>query len=158
MAFFNELGKKISETGQTVVQKTKDTTESMRINGLISEEEQKIDQVYQQIGKAYYEGFRQSADPKFEEPMAWIDHAKERIAGYKEQLNLLKGLEICPTCNAAVPADATFCSACGSKMPPKQPQAAAGGQPAGETKFCAQCGAQISKAATFCNHCGAKQA
>lgn len=41
MAFFDEIGKKISQTGQGVVQKTKDMADVAKLNSLISEEEEK---------------------------------------------------------------------------------------------------------------------
>lgn len=51
MAFFDDLGKKLSQAGQTAVQKTKEITDIARINGLISDEEKKVNNNYYQIGK-----------------------------------------------------------------------------------------------------------
>lgn len=54
MAFFNNVGKVLTETGQGAVRKTKDLTETVRLNGAISEEEEKINALYSQIGEALY--------------------------------------------------------------------------------------------------------
>lgn len=47
MAFFDDLGKKITQTGQGVVQKTKDTAETIKLNGMISDEEKNIVNFYE---------------------------------------------------------------------------------------------------------------
>ena len=53
MAFFDELGKTLSMAGQAAVQKTKDVTETTRLNMTISEEEKNIKSLYLQIGELY---------------------------------------------------------------------------------------------------------
>ena len=45
MAFFDDLGKKISQAGQNAVQKTKEMTDIARINGMISDEEKKAEPI-----------------------------------------------------------------------------------------------------------------
>ena len=42
MAFLDVLGKKITQTGQDVVQKTKDTAEVIKYNSMVAEEERRI--------------------------------------------------------------------------------------------------------------------
>ena len=41
MAFFEDLGKKLSGVGQSAVQKTQNATDSIRLNNQINEEERK---------------------------------------------------------------------------------------------------------------------
>src|SRR5947209_2878748 len=59
----------------------------------------------------------------------------------------------CQKCQAAVPAGAQFCPACGA---PARPQvAAATAAPASDaTVFCAQCGAKNTPETKFCAQCG----
>ena len=51
MAFWSDLGKKISDTTQSVVEKTKTSTDTLRLNGLISDEERNVQRIYAEIGK-----------------------------------------------------------------------------------------------------------
>lgn len=50
--------------------------------------------------------------------------------------------KICPACQTSCPADATFCFACGTKLP--------------TAAFCAKCGARRMGNAVFCHACGTK--
>ena len=43
MAFFDELGKKVSEAGQKTLQKTKELSDTARLNSMLSDEERRID-------------------------------------------------------------------------------------------------------------------
>ena len=79
MAFFDELGKKISQTSQGVVQKTKDAAETLKINGLISDEEKRINALFVEIGKKYFELHSESFEPDFENMINGIKDAKSKI-------------------------------------------------------------------------------
>ena len=75
MAFLDEIGKKISQTGQDMMQKTKDTAESMKLNGAIADEEKRIQTLYLEIGKKYYELHAESYEPALEEEVLGIKDA-----------------------------------------------------------------------------------
>ncbi len=51
MAFFDTLGKTISEKGKEATQKAKVLAETMQLKGQISTEENNIQLAYQEIGK-----------------------------------------------------------------------------------------------------------
>ena len=53
MAFFDDLGKKLSQAGQSAVQKTKEVADIARLNSAIYDEEKRIDSNYLEIGKLY---------------------------------------------------------------------------------------------------------
>ena len=55
MAFFDDLGKRISNAGQGVAQSTKNFANITKLNSMITEEEKKVDGLFLQIGKMYYE-------------------------------------------------------------------------------------------------------
>lgn len=55
MTFFDQLSSKLSQTSQSAVQKTKDMAEVVRLNGQISERERRMEQLYREMGKRYYE-------------------------------------------------------------------------------------------------------
>ena len=86
MAFFDELGKKISQTSQGVVQKTKDTAEVIKLNGMISDEEKRINNLYTQI------------------------------EDLKQQIQHIKGVKVCNNCGAEIPENSMFCIGCGAKI------------------------------------------
>lgn len=148
MAFFDDIGKKISQTGQDMVQKTKDTAETMRLNSAISDEEKRIQSLYLEIGKRYFELHADDYDPQLEEPVLCVKEANTKIAGYTEQLNRIKGLVRCATCGADVPIGTPFCTGCGAKMPVVETAV----EPA--IRRCKKCGLPLPDGAGFCTNCG----
>ncbi len=147
MAFLDDLGKKISQTSQDVVQKTKDTAEILKLNSTISDEEKKLNNLYLQIGKIYYEKYKENPDDSLAALIDSVAQTQTRLYNLGEQVKRLKGMVSCQNCGAAVPYGAPFCSACGSKMNVHQ-------QPL--SNRCASCGTALSPDAAFCNVCGTK--
>ena len=145
MAFFEDLGKKITQTGQDVVQKTKDTAEVIKLNSMISEEEKIVNNLYNQVGERYYELHSQSCEQELKDMIMGIKEAKRRIEEYTEQIKKLKGIERCPNCGGEVQYGAPFCSSCGTRMTTHS-----------NVKQCTVCGANISEESAFCTNCGAK--
>ena len=150
MDFFDQIGNKISEESQSVVQKTKDAAETLKINILITDEEKKIEALYNQDGKAYYEKCSGNYDPEFEQFARKIGEALQVIEDHKFQLELLKEGKRCPKCDALVNKNSAFCTACGAKIEEDE-------QPVCPQKaVCSSCGKELSAGAAFCTACGAK--
>ena len=57
MAFFDQLGQKLTQTSQDAVKKTKDMAEAVRLNSAVADEGKKIEAAYREIGRLYYERF-----------------------------------------------------------------------------------------------------
>ena len=55
MSFFDKLGKTVTNTAHSVVEKTKSSTETIRLNGLINDEEKNINAAYLNMGRKYAE-------------------------------------------------------------------------------------------------------
>ena len=55
MAFFEELGKTLSDTGKEVATKAKALTETIQLKTQISAERTKLEEAYAAIGKQFYE-------------------------------------------------------------------------------------------------------
>ena len=144
MAFFDDLGKKLSQAGQTAIQKTKDMTDVARINGAIAEEEKKVNNTYFQIGKLYVAKYTAEHDADFAGMIAAIQDAEAKIRDYKQQVQDIKGVVRCEKCGAEVPRNTAFCSACGAQMT----------NMAQALIRCEGCGAMISKDLRFCTTCG----
>lgn len=149
MAFFDDLGKKISLAGQTAVQKTKEMTDIARINGAISDEEKKVNNNYFQIGKLYVAMHSADYESDFAGMIAAIKESEAKIRDYRQQIQDIKGVVRCEKCGAEVPSNVAFCSSCGAAMP-KQTTTVAD-----ENAIkCTGCGAMVSKNMRFCTSCG----
>ncbi len=118
MAFLDTLTKVISETGHTVVNKTRDIGEITKLTARVSELERKMDQIYKTIGKLYVEHYGDDPDEMFKNAVASIKDKQRRIAGYKEDIRVLRGIRKCTVCGAEVEAGSSFCSKCGAKVEP----------------------------------------
>jgi len=157
MAFFEDIGKKITQTGQDALTKTKNMTEAARLNGMISDEDRKITQMLTEIGKVYYN--LNSNDPG-DEYTSYISAIKESIAKktqFSEQVKKLKGVEKCPHCGQDVPYGVAFCSSCGNSIKtPQQADPASAAQPEQPAQRCPKCGAALAENASFCVCCGEK--
>ena len=81
MAFWSDLGKKISDTTQSVVEKTKTSTDTLRLNGLISDEERNVQRIYAEIGRKYMELHGADGDPDFAGLMQEYQTSKAKRPG-----------------------------------------------------------------------------
>lgn len=152
MAFFDDLGKKISQAGQTAVQKTKEMTDVARINGLISDEEKRVNNNYYQIGRLYVSIHQSDYENEFEGMILAIRDSEAKIQEYKQQIQDIKGVVRCEKCGAEVASNVAFCSSCGNPMP-TQAMAVVSDE---SIVKCANCGAELACGLTFCTECGTK--
>ena len=117
MDFFNKAKEKIAKTSGDVAKKAKDLAEVSKLNGQINANENSIKALYTEIGQYVFENLREDAPAEIAEKMNAIDKALEEIAGWKDEVMKLKGIQKCPQCNAEVDKDVAFCPSCGTKMP-----------------------------------------
>jgi uncharacterized coiled-coil DUF342 family protein len=116
MPVFNDIGKKISQTGQDAVKKTKDMIETGKLNTQINDEKKKIANLYQKIGKMYFELFSAIPDERFADACAQIKESMRSIDEWRAEANRLKGIAACPACGAENAVSANFCNFCGARM------------------------------------------
>lgn len=148
MAFLDNFGKKVSQAGQSAIQKTKTMADIARVSSMISDEEKRIEDAYLEIGKVYVEQHTEDCEDIFKETITHIHECEKKIAEYKQQLQDIKGVIRCPECGAEVPKGSIFCAACGFKMPVVQEDAG------DDILRCEKCGAQMQKEEKFCSSCG----
>lgn len=153
MAFFDDLGKKLTRTSQDVVQKTKDTAEVIKLNSMISDEEKRINNLYSEVGRKYFELYSNSYEQELESMIIGIKEAKSKIEEYAEQIKKLKGIVRCPNCGGEVQYGAPFCSSCGTRMETRNEQTS---KTDADVKQCTACGAAVATECVFCTHCGTK--
>ena len=156
MAFFEQLGKRITDAGQGVAQQTKNFADVTRLNGAISDKEKKIAQLYEALGRTCYERHRDNPAPEYQELVGEISGLFDEIARHREEIKQIKGIVKCPNCGADVPRQAAFCNACGTKMAPETPPPAPGASPADGARVCPACGAPCPEGNLFCTKCGTK--
>lgn len=148
MAFFNEIGKKISQTGQMAVQKTKQMADVTKLNSDISDEEKKITNIFYQIGQLYVSLHKDTPESDFEVLIEQLNESQTRIENLKQQIQDIKGIKRCTTCGAEIPNNATFCSSCGTAVTQQKSVDAA------NLIKCNNCGKMIERGMKFCTFCG----
>lgn len=146
MGFFDNIGKTLSNAGQTIAQKSKDVVDTAKLNSAISDEQKIITNAYEKIGRLYVERHADYPEPDFVEYLDEIKAAQNAIAECEQKLKDLKGVSVCPACGAEVGADSMFCPSCGNRMHTEQPKA--------EGTVCPNCGAPIAAGSKFCTSCG----
>ena len=153
MAFFDELGRMITDAGQGVAQSTKNYSDVRNLTSAIESKTKEVAGLYASLGKLYYEGH--SRDPKAEGAalIGAINTLKEDIERCQEEIRRIKGFVQCPGCGANVPQEAAFCASCGATMPRA---VAASAAPAVSQHLCPNCGKAVNDGNRFCNFCGAK--
>ena len=155
MSFFDKIGEKISQTSQSAAQKTRNTAETIRLKGLVSEEKKRINSAQLEIGKIYYEAYYESAQPPFQEFVNSIKESEVKIEAYTEQIKQLKGVLKCVSCGGENPHDAPFCSSCGIAIETENTVISAENSSKSQ---CRSCGNQLAENVAFCTSCGTKVA
>ena len=148
MAFFDDLGKKITQVSQSAVQKTKDITEIAKYSALVSDEEKKIKDLYSEIGKLYVQLHADETEGQLGEKVAAVKEAEKKIEEYNQTIKELKGYVRCEKCGAEVQNNMSFCSACGNPMAKPEPVVDE------NLVKCSACGNMVEKTMRFCTKCG----
>lgn len=147
MAFFDNIQSKSKE----VAQKAKDMAEQTKLKSAIANENNKIKQLYETLGKLYYDRNKDMVSEPYIEVTKSIDQAFAQIAQYEQSILALKEKHNCPNCGHSISSGAIFCNSCGTKLNATTQQA-----PAGPQKFCSSCGVANAEDAMFCFNCGSK--
>lgn len=142
MAFLDDLSKNISESSQL-------SADTMLLNKLIKDEESRIDSIYRELGKAYYEKHLLDCEVDFLNFITEIKNSCKKIDDYNQQIITLNNMVACPNCANLVPKGTAFCTKCGTRVEPIV--AADNSQP-----ICKKCGAILKEGMAFCSSCGAK--
>lgn len=148
MAFFEDLGRKASETTAKAMQKAQELSEISKLNGQIADEEKKLNGLYYQIGKLYVSVHGSDNEHDFSGMVGAVFEGEKKVLNYKKQIQDLKGVQRCEHCGAEVPKGAAFCNACGSPMPKVESTTAS------DLVRCESCGAMVQRGMRFCTSCG----
>lgn len=146
MAFLENIGRKISDAGQTAIQKTKDVAEIAKINSQISETEKTLENAYTQIGRLYVSLHRSNCERDFAAMVGVVTEAEGRINEYSRRIMEIRRMVKCPACGIEVAADSLYCEKCGAEMPRKKELE--------NIRLCDGCGQILPEEGKFCSYCG----
>lgn len=117
MGFFDNLSKKASETYKNTAEKTSKLTRELKLKALISDDKEKIKEIYIEIGKKVYEKHirEENIDIKSDliEECSKIDAYSKEIEDMNNEVRSLKNLRLCNKCAAEISINAKFCPKCG---------------------------------------------
>lgn len=116
MAFFEDLGKKLTKVGEVAAEKTKGVAEYTKVNAKILDIQNKLDKAYVEIGKKYLElhPANEEEDMKYVVDAAYA--LENQLKELRKQLQELKGTTKCPTCGSECDSEDVFCRKCGSEL------------------------------------------
>ncbi len=158
MGFFDKLGENIANTGKSVAKKADELAKVASLNGQISSQESAVDAVYKEIGKMIYDNKDNWAGLDLAEALGKIETAKAEIDRLKNEIRLVKGVQICEQCGEEIAAGVAFCPKCGNKMPEPEvvEEEVAEEEAPAAPATCKNCGVVLEEGAAFCTTCGTK--
>lgn len=120
MNFFDKLGKKASKTYQVTKEKAVNLSEELKLKSKISDIKEKIDNLYNEIGKTVYNEMKDGKDVSKEEVTSKceeISNLNDEIQKIESEILALKKVRKCVNCGEELELQDLFCSKCGAKQP-----------------------------------------
>lgn len=117
MGIFEKVGETISSTGKDVANKAKSVADFARLRHKIFMDEEKLRDLYCELGEKYFDDHSDSADEAYGFLFREIEKAQQNLDAAKEQLNVIRGVKICESCGAEADEDFEYCGRCGAKLP-----------------------------------------
>ena len=124
MAFFDELKRNASGVANKAAKKTNDLTSLAKLNVSVKNLENKLDGVYGEIGRLFYNAERNGED--YTSDIAALimkaDKFQTEIEATKKQINSLRKVVVCEGCGNEISEEAAYCSFCGTKQVKPEPE------------------------------------
>lgn len=97
-------------------EKAKNATEVSNLKRKILYEQERIVEVFADIGRKYYKNPEE--DPAVLKLLCEdIDTRRRRIKQMRFELNSIRGYKVCPKCDSEVNEKFQFCGVCGARLP-----------------------------------------
>lgn len=150
MAFYDNFGKKLSQTKDEAAKKARNFSEITRLNSAVSELEREITSAYTEIGRICYQKYAEmpeNTDAEYLPHLRKISDNMAQAERHHQRIMELKGLKKCSKCGREISVNTAFCNFCGERQIP-------------EVKFeegaprCPKCGAEYAPGQIFCMSCG----
>ena len=142
----------VGRFAQNAVSKSKEMAEITRLNMEISNQEQRLRELYGQLGQYLVENpdlvpaDRQDAQALLQE----VAQVKAGIEASKATLLEVRNVNIFPGCGADVSRSSKFCPSCGAQMDRSVMERL------NQAPVCPSCGVELEPGAAFCGNCAAK--
>lgn len=115
--FFEDLGKRLGETAETVTNKAGEAIEIQRLKGKVRRlaRENAVDLM--EMGRMIYEDYNGGKDvgEEAEELCAAVSGREESMKALNKKIARLRGASECPSCGKMVGKDMAYCPYCGSE-------------------------------------------
>ena len=120
--FFEDLGKRLGETAESLTSRASEVVEVQRIRGQIRALDRNNERDYRDIGRMIYEKYK-NGEVIDTEMVCICEEIEKREATAEEMEQMIadsKGTTVCPNCHAELAPDMAFCPQCGEKVPEEE--------------------------------------
>lgn len=120
MGFIDEIARKISKGTEIIGRKSGEMLEITKIKLDMASEKDKLEELYEEIGKAVYDTYKKGElqFPEVADKCKLIDDIHYRIRRLKQKIAEIKGGSICRDCGEVVSPTQRYCHQCGRKLEP----------------------------------------
>lgn len=144
MGLFDNISKNVQNIGQTTVNRTKEYAEISRLSNLITDNKNKINQLYIEIGTNYCDMIGENPEAPMANLVANIRQMIAENIEYEDKLQELKGFVKCPFCQKYISRETAYCTYCGGRIAPD------------DVVQCPNCNSFVKKNQLFCQKCGTR--
>ena len=110
----------------------------------------KCQEVYNAIGKKYFELNRENPGEEFTQMFTQLEELLKRQENMEARRKFLNGIVVCTNCKADNGVNLSFCASCGTRLPHKSAAVDDG------NIRCVNCGNILNPGQAFCGNCGTK--
>ena len=98
MAFFDDLGAKLSKTGQKTMQKANDLADITKLNMRTGDLNKAIQELYAKVGEQYYALHREQPEEALASLCGEIDAANQELEQIRADVQRIRQIKVCPSC------------------------------------------------------------
>lgn len=99
-----------------VIDKSRQVVDLTKIGVKIDKEEKNIEQLYANLGRVFYQVNKEAPEVMYEDLFRTIAGANKQLAYLKQELDTVRGLKHCVSCNSELEVSDLFCSVCGQSV------------------------------------------
>lgn len=120
MDFFNQLGKKASQTYKFTADKTSKLAKEAKTKMAMNENKTKVEELYQEIGRKVYENYVREEKLDLNESLTRsceeIDVISNEIEAQRKEILKLNNKKQCENCYCEIKLEDNFCPNCGARQ------------------------------------------
>lgn len=152
-----KVGDVAEKTYKTVADKSNQMIKSVKLKIQVSDLEQEIDIMYNDIGRKTYEKYKSGeAVEGFEKDCKKIEKMYKEIIALDEKSLYIKNLRKCVNCGEVIEIENKFCPSCGEKQKKIKKEKEDKKEEDVKFKVCSECGIEHGLEVNFCTKCGNK--